>query len=493
MANWDYSQLMELFAEGESGNLLLEGKWGLEKESLRVSPTGQLALTPHPKAFGDKINNPHVTVDFSESQIELITPALKTIEEAHRFLVYLHAFAADKLNDELLWPLSMPGSLPPDDLIPIATYDESENGLQKEIYRSGLALRYGKKMQMISGIHYNFSFGEAFLDLMHDRFGDNTDRRLFKDQVYLNLVKNFLGYRWLLIYLFGASPMGTNDYMNTFLKKNVLMCDKAGCRITFKNPVKHATSLRMSRFGYENSFQNKLNISYNSLETYISQLRAALNTKIDAYARLDSLQNGRKAQLNDNLLQSENEYYAPVRFKQQTQKGQTMLDALEEKGIDYIEIRTFDLDPFEATGIGLQQLYFTHVFMLFCAFEESGELSKKDMDRFSDNAQLTALYGRNDRLRLTIDNKQKASIESWGAEIFKKLLKIAKLLDRSAHDQKFQDSVEAQFDKLKNMDLLPSAAIISEIDSSEKNYETFGLNWALRNQKIRQIKEVLAS
>ncbi len=493
MANWDFLSMVELFSKSGSKDQLLEGKWGLEKESLRITPTGDLALTPHPTAFGDKITNQHVTVDFSESQVELITPAFHTIEETYRFLTDLHNSASRTLDSELFWPLSMPGLLPPDELIPIASYSDSPEGKDKEIYRSGLALRYGKRMQMISGIHYNFSFGSTFLETLYNRYGKAVSIRQFNDEVYLNLVKNFLGYRWLMIYLFGASPMGTDEYMSAFLKRNAMMCDKAGCRITFKDPVKHATSLRMSRFGYENSFQNQLNISYNSLQTYISQLREALSTKVDTYSRLGVYQQGKRVQLNDNLLQIENEYYAPVRFKQVADKGQIMLDALEKKGIDYVEIRTFDLDPYEAPGISLNQLYFTHVFLLFCAFEGCCELSSKDMARFNDNAQLTALYGRNEKLKLRNHLNKKTTIQNWGEELFAKLFEIAAMLDEAAGKESYTDSVETQYSKLKDLNSLPSSRIVADIDSGDHNHETFGLKWAKQHHKLQPTTAMMAS
>lgn len=493
MANWDYSSIVELFSKEGLNDQLLEGKWGLEKESLRITPNGDLALTPHPKAFGDKIKNQHITVDFSESQVELITPAFTTIEETHRFLSDLHTRAANSLDNELFWPLSMPGTLPPDESIPIASYNDSPEGKEKEIYRSGLALRYGKRMQMISGIHYNYSFGRSFLNTLYDRFGETLSNRQFTDVVYLNLVKNFLGYRWLMIYLFGASPLGTDDYMSTFLKRNALMCDKAGCRITFKDPVKHAVSLRMSRFGYENGFQNQLNVSYNSLNSYISRLREALSTKVDAYGELGIHQQGKQVQLNDNLLQIENEYYAPVRFKQQADKGQIMLDALEQKGIDYIEIRTFDLDPYEAPGISLNQLYFTHVFLLFCTFEGCCELTQKDMDRFNDNAQLAALYGRNEKLKLHTHTNKKTTIQNWGEELFARFFEIADMLDEAGGKGVYTTSVEAQYSKLRDLSQLPSAHIIAEIDTADQNHETFGLKKAKEHIKPQPVNAMMAS
>lgn len=491
--NWSSEHLMELFVEGDAGQLLLDCKWGLEKEALRVDPSGALAMTPHPAAFGDKLTHPHITVDFSESQIELITPPMDCLEDTYGFLNELQLSVEEALAEELLWPLSMPGALPAEEQIPLARYGNSPDGQEKEIYRSGLALRYGKKMQMISGIHYNFSFGDRFWSLLYDRFGKNTEQRVFRDQVYIDLAKNFLEYRWLLIYLFGASPLGTEDYMKAFHQKNICVCSKPCCCQTFDDPVTFATSLRMSRFGYNNSFQNQLQISYNSLEQYIRSIRQALGTPIDDYTKLGIYRNGCQVQLNDNLLQSENEYYAPVRFKQGAAIGKTMLDALEQKGIEYLEFRTFDLNPFAKTGISLEQLYFIHVFILFCFFESTAELTKTDLDRFNDNAQLTALFGRSDRLKLLNRQGEMVNLRLWGEQIFDRLQHLAEILDRTHDTTKFQEAVKSQYAKLSEIDRLPSATIVNAVNANGGDYKAFGLERAMLNKELQRIKHIKAS
>ncbi len=491
--NWNFKQLFDLFSNNDNVHLMLSGRWGLEKESLRVTPTGNLAMTPHPEKYGDKINNPHITVDFSESQVELITPALPDIDETHRYLSELQLFAEESLDNELLWPLSMPGNLPLDEKIPIARFEATEKGREKEIYRSGLALRYGKKMQMISGIHYNFSFSKEFFDFIYQKLGIKTEQKAFKDWVYINTIKNFLGYRWLLIYLFGASPIGTDEYLNSFVQKNTCLCNKPNWEYSFDCPIKDATSLRMSRFGYENAFQNQINVSYNSLDQYIKDLRKALSTKFETYTNLGLFRDGRQVQLNDFLLQIENEYYAPARFKQILNNNETMLEALEKRGIEYIELRTFDLDPFERSGIGKNQLYFIHLLVLFCCFEHCGELAQTDLTRFNDNAQLAAVFGRNDKLVLTDNQNNKTSLKEWAQNIFSQLMQIAELLDRDSSDNKYQDSLLIQFAKLRNMDYLPSSTILQTMKKTQKNYIEFGLCRLAENQKSTQSDEVLAS
>jgi len=265
--------MTDLFSGESAGDLLLNGKWGLEEEALRVTPDGDLALTPHPEVFGDKDNNPYITTDFSESQMELITPALGSIEEIFSFLDGLKDHVTRELQNELLWPQSMPVPLPSSEKIPIARYGNTDEGKLKEIYRSGLALRYGKKIQMISGIHYNFSFQDAFWEKLIHGLGIKTEKQRFINESYAGLVRNVLRYRWLLIYLFGASPVTDDNYYKDIAQKPGIYNDFMGSDSPFSQSIKNAISLRMSRFGYENGEQGELSVSYNSLEEYIRVLK----------------------------------------------------------------------------------------------------------------------------------------------------------------------------------------------------------------------------
>ena len=357
---WNLTNSKSLFSGSDAKKLMRKGKWGLEKESLRTDKDGDLSMTPHPSAFGDKLDNPFVTTDFSESQIELITPPLPSVEESLKYLEKLQGDAEQVIGRELLWPLSMPASLPDEDEIPVASYGNSPAGREKEVYRRGLAVRYGKKMQMISGIHFNFSFHRDFWKILHDEYDPLADFRQFTDEAYFSLARNFLRYRWLLIYLFGASPTADHKYlqdMGSDFDSLQCLCRSERSRELSGN----ITSIRMSRLGYQNKQQENFSVSYNSLAEYISDLQILMNTESGHYKSMGLYRNNEQIQLNSRLLQLENEYYSPIRFKQIARSGETQINALEKRGIEYLEIRAFDLNPFDRAGIGLEQLYLFQV------------------------------------------------------------------------------------------------------------------------------------
>lgn len=264
-----FSDFSGLFNNEKTIKLLKEGIWGIEKESHRVTPKGELALTDHPAEFGDKLDNPYITTDFSESQIELITPPLNSIEKTYDFLKKLNKEVEFELKNEFLWPLSMPPRLPGEDDIPIAKFNYSKEGLEKEIYRKGLSLRYGKKMQMISGIHYNFSFGENLLDYLYTKSGFIKGKQNFINEIYFRVARNYLRYRWLLIYLFGASPSIDQTYFPVIQKElNIIeKCCPQYCSI-INDYKKYATSLRVSRFGYSGKIPANHLVLFNNLEEY---------------------------------------------------------------------------------------------------------------------------------------------------------------------------------------------------------------------------------
>lgn len=473
--NWNLSEMVSLFSSDKANHLLLKGKWGLEKEALRVDKNGDLALTDHPAVFGDKMKNPNITTDFSESQIEIITPPLDSIEESYDYLFKVQSFVEQSLNSELLWPLSMPGLLPDEADIPLAKYNGSDAGNEKEIYRSGLALRYGKKMQMISGIHYNFSFHPEFWEFIQTKIGSNKQRTAFVDDAYFAFARNFLRYRWMLTYLFGASPVKSRDNKSDELVENCCF------NKDWANLHSNATSYRMSNFGYETSQQKDLTVSFNNLKDYTRDLRRVLTTRVDAYSDLGVFQNGKQVQQNDFLLQSENEYYSPVRFKQILKAGETQLSAFEKRGIEYIEIRCFDLDPFEKLGINLEQLYFVQVFALFCLFEESPELTPQEIKIASRNTQITALEGQKKGLELEKRDGSKVRLKEWGVDNLNKMREIAKLMDKAAGRTRYQKTIQMETQKFDNSQLLPSAKILDSMQKNDFNHEEFGLMRAEKN------------
>jgi glutamate--cysteine ligase len=480
--NWDFSKMAELFSKDGNSKLLVEGNFGVEIESARITSSGDLALTPHPLVFGDKAENQRITTDFSESQIEMITPPLKSVEEVFKSIKEIRTEVENGMKDELLWPSSMPPRLPDEEHIPIAKFSDSKEGQEKEVYRKGLALRYGKKMQMISGIHYNFSFSEEMIDFLYEQFEIAKSKRAFIDDMYLSLTRNFLRYRWVLIYIFGGSPFCDPSYYSVIYKelKVVKKCCQ-GCCDAAEKFDEFATSLRVSRFGYSNTIQRKYNVYFNSMEEYTKKLRKKLVTVNTKYLKLGLYKNNEQIQLNGNVLQKESEFYSSIRLKQNISKGETQLDALSKRGVKYLEIRILDINPFEKLGMSLEQLYFLQVFMLFCLFEESDNITSSEFKKINTNHHLTALFGRKEGLMLHSYQGGKISLKAFGEKIFEKLRNIAKLMDNGAIDCKYSESVEQEYKKLMDISLLPSEKINRYMKENDESFLEFGIRQATTN------------
>ncbi len=486
---WNFEQVSNVFSSVKS-SILIDGKWGIERESLRVTPQGKLALTEHPASFGNKLENTEITTDFSESQLELITPPFTSVEETYEYLLNLQLKVEKELGEELLWPLSMPPILPAEEEIPIAKFENSITGRENEIYRLGLATRYGKKMQMISGIHFNFSFGSELLDILYKRFGNKISKREFIDKAYFATARNFLRYRWLLIYLFGASPSIDSTFLPTIHQelKFIVKCCPECC-----NPInsyeKYATSLRVSRFGYSNSVQGKYSVSFNSLNDYIQGLKKLLSTKCAMFEKLGLYKNGKQIQLNGNILQKESEFYSSIRLKQITTKGERQLDALEKRGVKYAEVRIFDLDPFEKTGMSLNQMLFLQAFMLLCLFEESDPIDEKELIKINKNHHLVALNGRKQNLMLYKYCGGNITLKKWGEEILEKLAFIAAVMDKGNSGTKYQECIAFELGKIKDVSLLPSSKILDEMGKRGEKYFEFGIRKAIEhsNPKVQSM------
>lgn len=507
--NWNFSDISESLLKENKGKLMVEVNFGLEKENQRVLSNGELALTPHPKELGDKLKNQEITTDFSESQIEIITTPCSSAEEVYEELNNINTEVEKSIGDELLWPLSMPPKLPMEENIPIAKFSDSENGKYKEIYRKGLALRYGKKMQMISGIHYNFSFGEGMINYLYKKFAEGTDKRAFIDKIHFQVARNFLRYSWLLIYLFGASPSCHSTYYSVINKEIDVVHDccprcakiiknaDAESLIKNKNQNKfshvcvaqmnqYATSLRVSRFGYSNSLKS-MNIYFNSLEEYSEKLRKMISTEDDEYLKLGIFRDGSQIQLNGNILQNENEFYSSIRLKQPLKSGETPLEALENRGVEYVELRILDLNPFEKLGLSLEQMNFIHVFMLFCLFEESPLITENEHSNINSNHHLVSLFGRKENLKLQTYDNNTVELKSWAEEIFDKLKSIAKLINTTTGDNKYIESVKKEQLKLYDISLLPSEMINREMESNNENFLEFGMKCAKNNLQTSEI------
>jgi len=450
-------------------------KRGIEKESLRVRPDGALALTPHPAALGSALKHPHITTDFSEALIELITGVHAKVEACREELKRIHQFVYRRIGDEVLWGASMPCSLPDENAIPIARYGNSNVGRAKTVYRIGLAHRYGKRMQMIAGLHYNWSLPEAAWPLAG--FRDTNE-------AYFALVRNFRRHAWLLLYLFGASPAVCASFVAG--RKHALEELAPG---TLYLP--HATSLRMGRLGYLSEAQDSLAVSYNSIESYTACLDDVLTRPYPPYEAIGIRDSERAAsggvedyrQLATSLLQIENEFYSTIRPKRVIRPGERPLHALRERGVEYVEVRAMDLDPFSPIGITADTIRFLDVFLLHCLLTESPPDTRREIEAIGRNKLRAAARGREPGLRLDRDGKM-VELREWGAEVLAECAPIAAALDAAQGTGAHREALFAAVKATEDPGLLPSARVLAQMQRSYDNsYARFALALSLEHAK----------
>ena len=426
---------------------LLGMRCGIEKESLRAQPSGALALTPHPLALGSALMHPSITTDFSESQLELVTGAHKGAQAAIDELTQIHQFTyrtMQSLGDEMLWVSSMPCGLPTDETIPVARFGASNVGRAKSVYRLGLSHRYGRRMQTISGIHYNWSLPGV------------------TSEQYFAQIRNFRRQAFLLLYLFGASPAVCSSFVAG--RQHALQQLSAG---TMYMP--YGTSLRMGRLGYQSDAQSSLAVSYNSLEGYAASLQDALTRPYPTYEKV-GIQNpgGDYNQLGTTLLQIENEFYGTIRPKRVIFPGERPLHALRERGVEYIEVRLMDLDPFEPVGITTQTMHFLDVFLLHCLTSASPPDSPEEIAALARNQHRTAAHGREPGLLLERDG-QEVALTTWGADIVAQCVPIATALDAAHGTTHYRAAVAAATVSLNDASTLPSARVLATMAQDYDN------------------------
>lgn len=449
---------------------LAGGLKGIEKESLRVRPDGLLADTPHPKLLGSALANRYITTDFSEALLEFVTPPFADTMETLAFLCEIHRFTHERLDDELLWPASMPCRIPDEPDIPLARYGNSNVGLMKTIYRRGLGYRYGRSMQTIAGVHFNYSVPETFWPAWQEEERHRGELSAFRSAGYLALVRNFRRFGWLVLYLFGASPALCRSFAGSVSRDM-----QSFNAHTLYEPF--GTSLRMSDLGYNNRTQDKINISLNSLEEYVADLGAAIRTPEPAFEKIGVKVNGEYRQLNANQLQIENEYYSPVRPKRTAFTGERPTAALERGGIEYVEIRSLDLDPFAPVGIGQDAMRFVEALLLYCLLEDSPPLDEAEWDEIAANHIQTAHRGREPSLQLRRRGRGLALVD-WGREIIDGTAMTAELIDSAAGGHDYTKAVAAQRAKLADPDATPSSRVLAELEAGEGGFFEFAMRTA---------------
>ena len=386
---------------------------GLEKEGQRVLPNGQISKTDHPKVFGIRHEQPYIQTDFAESQVELITTPEKSEKDVLRVLNAVHeVFLKNIPEDEYIWPLSIPAILPKEDEIRVAQFEKKSD----VEYREYLVEKYGKYKQMVSGIHYNFQLDDNFME----KISTITKKDLVstKNEVYLKLARQFIRYQWLLIYLYGASPLAEDKYFTNGVK-----------------PSDFVRSLRTSRFGYVN--EEDIKVSYSSLEKYIEDITGYV-------------QNGK--------LIAEKEFYSSVRFR-----GADTIVKFPKQGIKYIEFRLFDLNPFAPFGILEKDIRFVHLFIKTLVWLEEVDKSTSESlgYEYSEKVALSHPFS-------------KVMYEDEGIWLLNKMKELVAELGLYESDI---DLINEKIDELQNPELTIGARLLREY-KKENSILNVGLNLA---------------
>lgn len=409
-----------------------------------MRPDGSLALTPHPARLGSALTHPNITTDFSESQLELITGVHADADACLQELTEIHQVVVRAIGEELLWGSSMPCNLPADEAIPIGRYGTSNVGRAKSVYRMGLSHRYGRRMQTISGIHYNFSLPGV------------------GSEGYFSLIRNFRRLSWLPLYLFGASPAVCTSFIEG--RKHELQELAPG---TLYLP--HATSLRMGRLGYQSDAQSNLHVSYNNLKSYAASLHEALTKPYPPYEKLGIRDDDSYKQLSTTLLQIENEFYSPIRPKRRIKPGERPLHALRERGVEYVEVRLMDLDPFNPVGINAQTMRFLDLLLFYCLLEDSPPDNPSELRAIARNKLLGAQEGRKPGLLLDRRGKPVPLVD-WGKEVVTACEPIARELDSVRRGgAAYRDACEAALKALSDPASVPSARVLHAMGRNHGN------------------------
>lgn len=458
-----------LIAAGRQ-NLLKGGLKGLEKESLRITPAGRISQTPHPIGLGSALKHPYITTDYSEALPELITPPFADPADTLDFLDDLHRFVYQHLGDELLWAASMPCEIEGEASIPIAYYGESNIGRMKHIYRRGLAWRYGRAMQSIAGIHYNYSVNEALWPVLQELSENGQALGDFVAGQYFGMVRNILRHGWLVPYLFGASPAFCKSFFTgrEELVARFVELDPA----TLSRP--HATSLRMSDIGYRNDNQSGLDISFDKLDDYVASLVKAINTPVPAYEKFGVKVDGEYRQISANILQISNEYYSPVRPKQIARSGESPTLALKQRGVRYVELRSLDLGPSHPLGLTQDHLRFLELFLLCCLLRESPPLGQEEKAEINRNALDVACCGRTPGMLLRRGGKALA-LRDWARGLAADLRDLAEVLDADEPERAYRASLEPLLEAIEDPGLTPSARILDEMRENRESFQAYAL------------------
>lgn len=468
------------FSEPAQAQLLRGIQRGYERECLRVDRSGQMARTPHPQALGSKLTHPWITTDYAEALLEFITPPSTDPTYPLAFLQDIHRFSAQQLGGEFLWAGSMPCRIGPDADIAIANYGTSNAARFKQVYREGLGLRYGRAMQTIAGAHYNWSLPEAFWQALHDCCNSDEPLQDFINRRYFGLIRNFLRYGWLVPYLFGASPALCQSFLQGHPSDFLTELTPGTLHGAY------ATSLRMSDLGYQNHAQDKIAISFNTLTDYTQGLEAAIRTHDPYYAEMGVRDGDHWKQLSDCVLQLEAEFYAPMRPKRVGEKGERPALALQRYGVQYVEMRLFDLNPFVDIGVTPEQGLFADTLLLMCAFRDSPPITSREQGENDENKHRVVTRGRQPGLQLLVHNREQP-LQALAHELFDEMQPFAAMLDTAYGGQQYDTALRTLRQRIDQPELTPSAQVV-EAAKQHGSYFNFAVEMSRTHTQSLQAK-----
>ena len=467
---------INVFNQNENFKTLADIGRGIEREALRVLPEGKLSDHGHYSQLGSALTHSEITTDYSETLLEFITPVSHSPEDAIAQLQDIQKYTLANIDGELLWPISMPCFVDNADNVVLAQYGDSNIGKMKTVYRQGLKNRYGSMMQVIAGIHFNFSFSQDFWKIIQglQKQGDTQSFNDFISEQYFSILRNYKRYCWLIPYLYGASPAVCSSFLQG--KTPQLPFEKSPNGAMY---LQYATSLRMSDLGYTSSEQSSLKICYNNLHDYVDGVQNAIGLKSDEFSKIGVKVDGEYQQLNSNVLQIENELYAPIRPKQVIKPGEKPSQALRDRGVEYIEVRALDVNPFVDTGISLEQIHFLDIFITYCAFIENKKFDCDSQQYFEKNMDDVVISGRDPQLLLSDVNYQGEvnlkSIATWGNELFDDMAQVALLLDKAYQTNQYCESIARERAKINDASLTPSAEFLSIILDQGQSISKYSL------------------
>ncbi len=449
---------------------------GLEKESMRASQDGKIAISPHPHSLGSALTHPYITTDFTESLLEIVSPPFSQIDQLMDFMARIHGYINHHIGEEIIWPASMPPMITNSTAIKIAEYGSSHPGRIRHIYRRGLALRYGKMMQTIAGIHFNFSLSADFVEMRRELLGED----LSKDELYFHIMRNYIRLSWLVNYLFGASPLIDKSFLN---QRSIPSFLKPFGKSSYIHPF--STCLRMSRLGYTNLYQDELPLCFNTLGDYLATMRKMLSTSNPNYVKAGIKINGEYQQLNANELQVENEYYASIRPKANRDFTEKTIDMLASHGVEYLEIRNLDLDPFLPFGIAEEQLLFLQLLFCYCSLTPSPKVDVSECHHIRCLDEKILMNNMNIATGSLKDERSNEQLAQVGLDLLNSMMPLAETLERLSSNQSLQYSLvlNKQIEKLTNTNLLPAKRLIDRAKANGQDFISAMCQLAAQHKK----------